>query len=165
MPSGNTFTIKPIKELLSRWLAGRLEIVDPFARDSSLANWTNDLNPDTTARYHLHYRDFFSILTKNAVTPDAALLDPPYSPRQISEIYKSIGRSVTAQDTQNARMYAECKDFLSGILKPGGVAICFGWNSVGFGKTRGMELEEVLIVAHGEAHNDTIVTVETKKGN
>jgi len=48
------------------------------------------------------------------------------------------------------------------MLKPGGIAICFGWNSMGFGLTRGYELKEILLVTHGAAHNDTIVTVERK---
>lgn len=37
-----------------------------------------------------------------------------------------------------------------------------GWNSAGFGKVRGYVFEEILLVAHGGAHNDTIVTVERR---
>ena len=51
------------------------------------------------------------------------------------------------------------------MLKPEGIAICFGWNSMGFGLKRGYELLEVLMVPHGGAHNDTIVTVERKTAN
>ena len=42
------------------------------------------------------------------------------------------------------------------------VVLCFGWNSGGIGKTLGFELTEILMVAHGGAHNDTICTVERK---
>lgn len=35
---------------------------------------------------------------------------------------------------------------------------------MGFGLKRGYELLEVLLVPHGAAHNDTIVTVERKIG-
>ena len=45
---------------------------------------------------------------------------------------------------------------------PNGIAMCFGWNSSGVGKKRGMQLIEVLLVAHGGSHNDTICTVERK---
>ena len=38
----------------------------------------------------------------------------------------------------------------------------FGWNSSGFGNTRGYVVEEILLVAHGGAHNDTICVVERK---
>ena len=39
--------------------------------------------------------------------------------------------------------------------------MCFGWNSNGVGSAD-MEMIEILIVAHGGQHNDTIVTVERK---
>ena len=38
----------------------------------------------------------------------------------------------------------------------------FGWNSGGIGKTKGFEIVEILMVAHGGWHNDTIVTIEKK---
>jgi len=44
----------------------------------------------------------------------------------------------------------------------GGFAISFGWNSIGMGKTHGFEIIEILLVCHGGAHNDTIVTVDRK---
>lgn len=40
--------------------------------------------------------------------------------------------------------------------------LSFGWDSNGFGVTRGFELTEMLIVCHGAGHNDTICTVERK---
>ena len=48
------------------------------------------------------------------------------------------------------------------ILKPGGKAICFGWNSMGLGKNRGFEMTRILLVPHGGSKNDTICTVEVK---
>jgi hypothetical protein len=48
------------------------------------------------------------------------------------------------------------------LLRPGGLAICFGWNSVGFGKTWGYERVETMLVYHGGNRNDTIVTVDRK---
>jgi hypothetical protein len=66
------------------------------------------------------------------------------------------------EDTQNSRLNKVCKDSMKEILKTGGFAICFGWNSGGMGVTRGFELVEILLVAHGGAHNDTIVTIEKK---
>lgn len=49
------------------------------------------------------------------------------------------------------------------ILKTRGIAICFGWNSMGLGKNRKFMMEEVLLVPHGGSKNDTIVTVEVKQ--
>lgn len=45
-------------------------------------------------------------------------------------------------------------------MKPNVIVISFGWNSNGIGKTKGLEIIEILIVAHGGQHNDTICTVE-----
>lgn len=98
----------------------------------------------------------------NPRTFDAALLDPPYSPRQMSEAYKNAGRKVGMNETQNGRLYKECKDRLSLLLRLGGVAITCGWNSNGFGIGRGFRLEEILLVPCGAAHNDYIITVEAK---
>ena len=64
------------------------------------------------------------------------------------------------RDTQNARLYREVRDFIC-VLSPARVISC-GWNSTGMGKARGYEIEEILLVNHGAAHNDTIVMVERK---
>ena len=40
--------------------------------------------------------------------------------------------------------------------------ITCSWNSGGIGKKHGFEMEEILLVAHGGWHNDTIVVVERK---
>ena len=60
--------------------------------------------------------------------------------------------------------WKKCKDEIDRILKPNGIVISFGWNSNGMGKTRGYAKKEILLVAHGDNHNDTIVTVEKKVG-
>lgn len=161
MPSPDTFTIPPVSALLERWLRGRSCVVDPFARNSQIGTITNDLNPQTMAGEHLDARDFLTKLQREMVRCDAILFDPPYSPRQISEVYQQIGRSCSTEDTQNARLYKECRDLATPILRSGAVAISCGWNSGGFGVERGFIIREILIVAHGGAHNDTIVTVET----
>ena len=42
MPNSNTFSIKPIKELIEKYATGK--IVDPFANSNKLATVTNDLD-------------------------------------------------------------------------------------------------------------------------
>jgi hypothetical protein len=159
MGNPETFSLPPVSRLLDRYLSGKTVVVDPFSRNSKRGTVTNDLNPQTGATYHMLAEEF---VEQVAVEADAVLFDPPYSPRQISECYQQIGRSVTAQDTQNARLYKRVKDGLDKMLKPGGIAICCGWNSMGFGIKRGYHMLEILLVPHGAAHNDTIVTVERK---
>jgi hypothetical protein len=162
MPNANTFSIPPIAWFVERWLAGAKVVVDPFARNSKRGTHTNDLNPETDAEYHMDAADFCLEMYKQGIQADAVLFDPPYSPRQISEVYQAIGRAATTHDTQNASLYRSVRDAVDPLLKPGGVALSFGWNSCGFGRERSYRIEEILIVAHGGAHNDTICVAERK---
>lgn len=159
MPCSLTFQLKPVKELVERYVSQAAVIVDPFARDSEYAHWRNDLNPDTRAANHLDAIDFLDGLHRMNVVADLVLFDPPYSPRQIKECYQGVGRQVTQQDTQS-KSWARWKDAIAQICRPGSVVISCGWNSGGLGSTRGFEVEEILLVPHGGWHNDTIVTVE-----
>lgn len=158
MPSPHTFSIPPISTLLDRWLADRTAIVDPFCGNSTRAPlWCNDLRNgglDT---------EVFCHMIAPMMRGDAGLFDPPYSPRQIAEVYKAVGLKVGMAETQNAKLYKRVKDAMDALLDPGAIVICCGWNSAGFGVSRGYDLLEILLVAHGGAHNDTIVTVERKR--
>jgi hypothetical protein len=160
MPSKNTFTIKPIKELLKGYILPQMISCDPFAGFNSPAVHKNDLNKSTLVEWNLDALDFLKIWPKN--TMDSVLYDPPYSPRQVKECYKNLG--IAKFDTRQTRAdyWKDIKDEITRITRPNGIVISFGWNSNGIGKTRGFELIEVLLVAHGGAHNDTIVTVERK---
>jgi hypothetical protein len=160
MPSRETFSIKPIAELLARHIQGSDDVVDPFARNATLGNWTNDINPNTAAKFHLHAEKFCKMLAQKGVTADVVLFDPPYSARQAKECYEGIGHRLSQHESQV--LFARVKDSLNELLRIGGLAISFGWNSTGLGKKRGYELLEVLLVCHGRCHNDTIVVVERK---
>ena len=92
---------------------------------------------------------------------DVVLYDPPFSPRQISECYTKLGMSVDMETTQ-ASYWSKQKEQIARIIKPNGIVITCSWNSGGIGKKHGFEIEEILMVAHGGWHNDTIVTVERK---
>ena len=154
----NTFTIKPIRELLCEEMGSGFWI-DPFANNSTFANVTNDLNPDYNTDYHLDAVEFLKIFGNESV--DGVLYDPPFSYRQVSEVYKGFGYNVTSETT-NASFYAKHKREIARILKVGGKVITCGWNSVGVGKSYGFNMTRVLLVPHGGHHNDTIVTVEQK---
>ena len=89
------------------------------------------------------------------------LYDPPFSPRQLSECYKAFGLSVNMKTTQ-ASYWSNQKVEIGRIVKSGGYVITCGWNSGGIGKKYGFEVVEILLVAHGGWHNDTIITVDKK---
>jgi hypothetical protein len=157
MPNAETFSMPPVAALLDRWIKRASVIIDPFARNSTRGTITNDLNPATAAQFHMDAAEF---VDRFPMACEAVLFDPPYSPRQVKEMYQQIGRTCTQTDTQQA--YGKLKDRLAYLLLPGGVAVSCGWNSTGLGKNRGMELLEIMLVHHGGMHNDTIVTVERK---
>ena len=160
MPDANTFSIPPIRALIARHLTDGVWL-DPFSRASPFSHRciTNDLNPDFPADHHEEAADFLRRF--DGADVDGVLFDPPYSPRQISEAYKGVGREVHGEDTTSA-FYGDRKALAARAIRRGGKALCFGWNSGGLGKANGFRLVEVLIVSHGGAHNDTICTVEIK---
>lgn len=162
MPDSNTFSIPPIERLIRRWISDREVVVDPFARNSKFGTITNDIDPSCDTMYHMDATDFLKTLEDESA--DAVLYDPPYSPRQVAECYRKMNRTVTWRDTTSEYWRVQ-KAEISRILKPGGICITCAWNSGGIGKNLGFEIEEILLVAHGGWHNDTIVTVEKKIAN
>lgn len=162
MPNAETFGVQPIGDFVRAYLACSKVSVDPFAMNRDWATHTNDLNPRTTAKSHQDAEAFLRELAGAGVRADLALFDPPYSPRQVAEHYREAGREVTAEDTQNGRLYKRVRDALDAIVAPGGIVLSFGWQSVGMGIGRGYELLETLLVAHGGGHNDTICIAERK---
>lgn len=159
MPNKWTFQIPPIVELVTRYVGDGKGWFDPFAGMSSLAEFTNDLNPETPALSHLDALDFCRSLKGQY---KGVIFDPPYSYQQMKQCYEEIGQgSITCRHATN--FYGDLRHEIAPKIIPGGYAISFGWNSIGMGKTHGFEIVEVLLVCHGRAHNDTIVTVDVKR--
>ena len=156
MPNSLTFSIKPIKLFLEEEILGS-EWCDPFARNSTLAKYTNDLNKNTKAKSHVEALQFLKSFEDESL--DGVLFDPPYSPRQMKEVYDSIG--IHLKDTKSS-VWTKWKEEIARIVKPGGRVISFGWNSGGIGKNLGFKIQRILLVAHGGSHNDTICTLEIK---
>lgn len=159
MPNSRTFSIPPIRDLLLQEVDGGLWI-DPFSCGARIATVTNDLNPDVDADYHMDAIDFLRQFEDESV--DGVLYDPPYSARQVAECYKGVGKEVTVSTTQSS-FWAQHKAEIGRIVKIGGKALTFGWNSGGIGEKYGFELVRVLLVPHGGAHYDTICTVSVKQ--
>lgn len=162
MPSRDTFSVGPIAAFVAPYIGASSSSVDPFARNTRLATYRNDMNPNTAAEYHMDAIAFLERLAAEGVKCDLALLDPPYSPRQITECYAEAGLKAGMQDTQNARLYSRTRAALLPILTDNAVVLSFGWNSAGMGLKNGFALTEILMVCHGGAHNDTICTAERR---
>lgn len=160
MPNKLTFTIKPIKEMVERVVEGADVVVDPFANQSTYGTITNDLNPEFKTTYNLDALAFLKKQKNNIA--DVVLFDPPYSISQAAECYRSFGKDKLERSVSNMGYWADCKKEVVRITKVGGLCLMFGWNSMGVGKGRGFEMLEVMLVPHGGARNDTIVTLERK---
>ena len=143
MPNARTFQIKPIKELRQRVFTFK-NYIDPFPFESQIDCF-----------------EYLKDIPDNSI--DECDLDPPYTKRQVSEHYKKNGGKVTGWHTSSG-WTAKIKDEVARVMKPGGNVISYGYNSCGIGKTRGFEIEEILLVCHGGDHYDTICTVEIKIG-
>lgn len=159
MPNKWTFEIKPIKRLIDKYVGDGKGWIDPFAGMYSPAEFTNDINPEMNATYHLDAKDFVESL--NGYNYSGVLFDPPYTLGQIKETYRKVGFE-RADMKHNAQLYGEVKDAVAPKIKSGGIIIHCGYHSNGFGKGRGFDIVEILLVAHGGAHYDTIVTIEQK---
>lgn len=159
MPSSKTFSIKPIAELIDKYNVDGCVSIDPFANDSKIAMITNDIDTQYDTDYNMDATDFLKMFEDESV--DLVLYDLPYSVRQVSECYRKLGMSVNMQTTQ-ASYWTKQKKEIARILRKGGHCITCGWNSGGIGSSNGFEIQEILLVAHGGWHNDTIVTVDKK---
>jgi len=139
MPNKRTFTIKPIKEIITRYKKEGIWL-DPFP--------------------YPYKEDALVYLAKfKEGCADGVLFDPPYSPRQLKECYENQG--MVLHDTKSS-VWSDWKDEIAKKIKPSGLCLSFGWSSQGLGKNRGFEIIEILLVAHGGNHNDTIVVIEKK---
>tara|TARA_R110002012_G_C11232562_1_gene564224 strand:+ start:57 stop:503 length:447 start_codon:yes stop_codon:yes gene_type:complete len=139
MPSHKTFTIEPIKQLIQEEIGE--DYLDPF--------------PYPYQQDAIEYLQSIPDLSE-----DYCVFDPPYSQRQLKEMYEGNGLSL--DNPMNASYWTNCKKEIGRVVKKNGKVISFGWNSGGVGKKYGFEISRILLVAHGGQHNDTICTVEVK---
>ena len=166
MPNSKTFRIVAFRELILKYAKADMTIIDPFANEHSIKDYlshckyiSNDLDPQYQCDYNMEAQDFMKMYDDCSI--DLILYDPPYSGRQVSEVYKKLEKTVNMQDT-NSGYYTKFKSEIARILKPGGICISFGWQSNGIGINNNMDIIEILLVAHGGNHNDTIATVDKK---
>jgi hypothetical protein len=162
MPSSETFTIPPIRAFVKKYLRTARISVDPFARDGGWATYTNDLNPKTKAQFHLPANEFLALMKAKEVRPDLVLFDPPYNLAQIKECYQGVGKEFGQWEAQHGAYWQEEKDLIRDIVPPGGIVLSFGWNSNGMGLDRGFKIVEIMLMAHGGPHADTICMAEKK---
>lgn len=163
MPNKHTFLVPPLLEIIGRYRQPEQLWLDPFAGFHSPVPvcYQNDLNTETPALYHEEAADFIMQMLEGVGAVDGVLFDPPYSLTQVSRSYKDIGLAFKGGENPTGG-FPKVRDAIAAILKPEGVCISYGWNTVGIGVKRGFYPVEYLICSHGGNRNDTLVTVERK---
>ena len=161
MPNKWTYQVPPIADLVRRYVKNGTNWADPFAGQSRLAEFRNDLNPANKQPNCMEALDFMQMIRSFNIQLDGVLLDPPYSLTQVSRSYQDIGLKFKGKENPTGG-FPRVRDEIAAVVRRGGQVISFGWNTVGIGKTRGFEQIEVLIVCHGGNRNDTLCVVERK---
>ena len=154
MPNKNTFSIKPIREMIDKYVKDANVIVDPYSNSSRIGTIRNDIDKQYDTDYHLDATEFLKVLDDECA--DVVLYDPPYSLHQLKTVYNKKDGSVNTLDNNDGYWDNQKKE-LYRITKKGGYVLTFSWSSYGIGREYGFENEEVLTVAHGGTHRDTIV--------
>ena len=162
MPNAAIFTCKPIGQFVRRYLDESTVSIDPFAGDFTGATWRNDIRHFTEADYHMTAEAFLTDLLHDGITADLIIFDPPYSKEQAKRSYQLAGMDWCYSDTLQVGYWSNEKTLCAGLLTPSGIFLHFGWHTNGLGKKRGFEIAEILIVAHGGAHHDTICMAECR---
>jgi len=162
MPNKNTFECQPIGAFVDYYLQRSNVSVDPFARNFQGCTYTNDLNQNTKAEYHMDALEFLVMLKDKGVVADLIIFDPPYSPRQLKECYDNCGIKMKQFDAFLPNHWKDAKDIIQEITKVGSIFLWFGWSTSGMGMSRNFYIEEILLVNHGVSHNDTICMAEVK---
>ena len=163
MPNPDTFSIPSIEGFVKKYLLRSKCSIDPFARNKRWATHTNDLNPDTAAEHHMDSLDFLTMLKEKGVRPDLVIFDPPYNPTQAKECYEQLGMNLPARVGRAAGVWAHEKNVVKEMMADNGVFLWFGWNSCGMAEARGFVIEEIMLVAHGRGHHDTICMAERRR--
>ena len=154
MPNKWTFKMQAVQNLFAKYNVG-VGWLDPFSGENSPAEFTNDIE-GRNAKFQMDALEYLKTIADNSI--DGILFDPPYSVEQCLRRYTPKQGGTAGR----AEYWAKCKNEIARIVKSDGKCISFCWDSVGVGKNRGFEIEEILLLCHGACHNDTIITVDFK---
>ncbi len=149
-----TFDAKPVKEFVeeccygnvANLFAGKNRLVGDFVEyriDSS-----NEFNPG----FNMLATDFLKQNQKEKMLFDCMIFDPPWNERKSKEFYggRYIGK------------FQLIKELMTDVLKLGGRIISCGYEITYFGRDRGFELTDLLIVNPKGEIRPYFVSVEEK---
>ena len=118
--------------------------------------WVNEFRVDIDPEMKPDFLgDAFDFVNTTEMKFDTVIFDPPYNLRKAREKYG--GRYIGS--------LTKIKNILPQIIKPGGLVLSYGYDSVGMSRKRGFEKIAICLVCHSGDHNDTICLVERKTGS
>jgi len=147
-----TFEYSPARDFVEERLEGR--VLNACSGKTKLSHdekiFRNDLNPAHEADTNHDVAE----IANHFVTAefDTIVFDPPFDERQAETKYDGMH----AKD-----VYAALRCFRE-LVKPGGVVICFGWNSWGMSSFPAFEREETVLFRRGPCLRDVIATVDRR---
>ena len=110
MPNKNTFSIKPIHNLIEKEITEGLWI-DPFANENKFATITNDLNPKFNTDYHIDALEFLKLFNFSS----ESFKDFPTTDKYIF-ILDSVPEGLTTNHESSSNIYFNTLD-LGNLIK------------------------------------------------
>jgi len=111
----------------------------------------NDLNPKMeNLDYNMDALEF--VEQWDGPKFNTVILDPPYALR----------KSMTKYNGFISSPFNMIKNKLLDIIEPNAVILTAGYHSNSMGKRRGFKQEHILLMSHGGAIHDTIITLEKR---
>ena len=165
----DTFNCKTVMKLFNSFCKRKSikHMIDPFARNCEIAHpWTNDIDPNTNAIFHMDALDFIKSFDNGLMSPngvfeyynrrdfDLAIMNPPFSARQDTEIY---GKSNLYTDPKYIK---NLEIGLGNLVRPGGYVWKMGYNSNY--SHNGFQLYDIWVIQYGGSINDMIISVHKK---
>ena len=147
-----TFQYGPARSFVEKRLEGR--VLNACAGKTKLNHdgeiVRNDLNPDRDAETNHDVAEIADHFEPRSF--DTVVFDPPFDEKQAETKYDGLH----AMD-----VYAALEQFEE-LVRPGGLVICFGWNSWGMRSFGAFEREDTVLFQRGPIHRDVIATVDRR---
>ena len=147
-----TFAYPPARKIVREWMHGRVlnacagkTVLD---HDSEVVR--NDLNPERDAETNHDVAEIAEHFSPQSF--DTVIFDPPFDEKQAETKYDGLH----AMD-----VYAALEGF-NELVRPGGVVVCFGWNSWGMRSFPAFERRDTTLLQRGPIHRDVIVTIDER---
>lgn len=147
-----TFQYTPARSFVEKRLEGR--VLNACAGQTKLNHdgeiVRNDLNPDRDAETRHDVVEIADHFPSESF--DTVIFDPPFDEKQAETKYDGLH----AKD-----VYSALEQF-NQLVRPGGLVICFGWNSWGMRSFGAFERVDTVLFQRGPIHRDVIATVDRR---